>query len=158
MVASSGLGYERRSRWKEDDPIAEGVFLLDSIGELASLYEFADVAFVGGSLVPRGGHNVLEAAQFGTPILVGPHTENFRDIIEVFRREDALREVTPQSLTATVLHLLEDDDDRAALGRRAFEVMRSQRGATGKTVSGLLELLSAQGALSGAEATAERHA
>ncbi|MGB7556243.1 MAG: 3-deoxy-D-manno-octulosonic acid transferase [Candidatus Korobacteraceae bacterium] len=158
LVASSGLGYERRSRWKEDDPIAEGVFLLDSIGELASLYEFGDLAFVGGSLVPRGGHNVLEAAQFGTPILVGPHTENFRDIIEIFRRADALREVTPQSLTATVLHLLEDDDDRAALGRRAFEVIRSQRGATGKTVSGLLELLSAQGALSGAEATAERHA
>ncbi len=158
LVASSGLGYKRRSHWKENDPIAGGVFLLDSIGELASLYEFADVAFVGGSLVPRGGHNVLEAAQFGTPILVGPHTENFRDIIDIFRRADALREVTPQSLTATVLHLLENEDERTALGRRALEVVRSQRGATEKTVSGLLELLSAQGALSRAEATAERHA
>ena len=48
------------------------VFLLDTIGELASLYQFADIAFMGGSLVPRGGHNVLEAAQFGVPILVGP--------------------------------------------------------------------------------------
>ena len=95
------------------------MFLLDSIGELASLYEFADLAFIGGSLVPRGGHNVLEAAQFGAPILVGPHTENFRDIIEVFRQADALRVVTPESLTPTVLQLLEDHEGRAALGRRA---------------------------------------
>ena len=70
--------------------IAGGVFLLDSIGELASLYQFADLAFVGGSLVPKGGHNVLEAAQFGIPILVGPSTENFRDIIGVFQKADAL--------------------------------------------------------------------
>ena len=158
LLASSGLQYQRRSQWKEDRPIPGSVFLLDSIGELASLYEFADLAFVGGSLVPRGGHNVLEAAQFGTPILVGPHTENFRDIIEVFRKADALGEVTPQSLTATVLHLLENYDERAALGRRASEVMRSQRGATERTVSGLLELLLAHGVMSGAETTAEGRA
>ncbi len=152
----SGLRYQRRSQWKEGRPIAGGVFLLDSIGELASLYEFADVAFVGGSLAPRGGHNVLEAAQFGAPILVGPYTENFRDIVDVFREADALRVVTPQSLTATVLQLLEDHDERAALGRRAFQVMRSQRGATGRTVSALLELLAEQGALGQAEIIWER--
>ncbi len=72
--------------WDGARAIAGGIFLLDTIGELASLYEFADIAFVGGSLVPRGGHNVLEAAQFGAAILVGPHTENFRDIVDVFRR------------------------------------------------------------------------
>ena len=158
LLESSNLRYQRRSQWKEELPIAGGVFLLDSIGELASLYEFADLAFVGGSLVPRGGHNVLEAAQFGTAILVGPYTENFRDIIEFFRKADALRVVTPQLLTATVLQLLEDHDERAALGRRAFDVMRSQRGATVRTVSALLELLSAQGALSRAEITSERGA
>ena len=76
------------------------MFLLDSIGELASLYQFADLAFVGGSLVPKGGHNVLEAAQFGIPILVGPHTENFRDMVGVFQKAEALRVVTPESLTA----------------------------------------------------------
>ncbi len=156
LLASSGLRYRRRSQWKNEGPMAAGVFLLDSIGELASLYEFAEVAFVGGSLVPRGGHNVLEAAQFGTAILVGPYTENFRDIIEVFRKADALRVVTPQSLTATVLQLLGKDDERTALGRRAFEVVRSQRGATGWTVSALLELLSAQGALSRVEVTSGR--
>jgi 3-deoxy-D-manno-octulosonic-acid transferase len=156
LLGSSGLRYEKRSQWQEGTPISGGIFLLDTIGELASLYEFADLAFVGGSLVPRGGHNVLEAAQFGTPILVGPYTENFRDIIEVFRKADALRVVTPQSLTSTVLQLLEKHDDRAALGRRAFEVMRSQRGATGRTVSALLELLPEKGVLSRAEITSER--
>jgi 3-deoxy-D-manno-octulosonic-acid transferase len=158
LLESSGLRCQRRSQWKEEGPIAGGVFLLDSIGELASLYEFADLAFIGGSLVPRGGHNVLEAAQFGTPILVGRHTENFRDIVEVFRQADALRVVTSQSLTATVLHLLENYDERIALGRRAFEVIRSQRGATGRTVSALQELLVEQGALSRTEITSERGA
>jgi len=157
LLASSGLRYQRRSQWGGRKPLAGGVFLLDSIGELARLYEFADLSLIGGSLVPRGGHNVLEAALFGTPILVGPHTENFRDIIEVFRRADALRVVTPQSLTATVLELLENDDDRRALGRRAFEVMRSQQGATERTVKALLNLLP-EGTQAAAELSSERHA
>jgi len=142
LLTSSGICYQRRSQWDGSKPIAGGVFLLDTIGELASLYEFADLAFIGGSLVPRGGHNVLEAAQFGKAILVGPHTENFRDIIDIFRRADALRVVTPQSLTPTVLQLLEDHDERAAFGQRAFEIMRAQQGATERTVNALLGLLS----------------
>ena len=73
-------------------------------------------------------------------------------------KQTALRVITPQSLTPTVLQLLENYDERAALGHRAFEVMQSQRGATERTVSALLELLSAQGALSGAELTSERRA
>src|SRR5271165_5343340 len=141
LLESSGVRYLRRSQWDGLQPLAGEIYLLDTIGELASLYEFADLAFIGGSLVPRGGHNILEPALFGTPILVGPHTENFRDIIEVFRRADALRVVTPQSLTATVLELLEHDDDRRALGRRAFEVVRSQQGATERTVDALMDLL-----------------
>jgi 3-deoxy-D-manno-octulosonic-acid transferase len=141
LLAASGIGYQRSSQWDGQAPIAGGVFLLDSIGELASLYEFADLAFIGGSLVPRGGHNVLEAAQFGAPILVGPHTENFRDIIETFRKADALRVVTPQSLTSTVLQFLESQDERAVLGRRAFDVLRSGQGATERTVYALLDLL-----------------
>jgi 3-deoxy-D-manno-octulosonic-acid transferase len=141
LLASSGLRWQRRSEWDGTRPIAGGVFLLDTIGELASLYEFADIAFVGGSLVPRGGHNVLEAAQFGAAILVGPSTQNFRDIVEVFRKADALRVVTMQSLIPTVVQLLENHDDRAALGKRAAEVVHSQQGATQKTVDALLGLL-----------------
>lgn len=157
LLASSGLRYRRRSQWDGRQGLAGGVLLLDSIGELARMFEFADLSFIGGSLVPRGGHNVLEAALFGTPILVGPHTENFRDVIGVFRKAEALRVVTPQSLTPTVLQLLDNDEARRALGRRAFEVMRSQQGATKRTVDALLELLhgSAQPA---AELAAERRA
>ena len=99
LVAASGIGWQRRSQWDGQQALGGGVFLLDSIGELASLYQFADLAFVGGSLVAKGGHNVLEAAQFGIPIMVGPSTENFRDIITVFQRADALCVVTPASLT-----------------------------------------------------------
>ena len=141
LLAASGLHWQRRSQWDGTKPLAGGVFLLDTIGELASLYEFADIAFVGGSLVPRGGHNVLEAAQFGAAILVGPHTENFRDIVGVFRKAEALQVVTPQSLTPTMLRLLENDDEREACGRRAGEVLRSQQGATESTVSALMGLL-----------------
>ncbi len=143
LLTSSGLRFERRSRWNEETPLAGSVFLLDTIGELASLYEFADLAFIGGSLVPRGGHNVLEPAQFGKAILVGPHTENFRDTIEIFRRADALRVVSPESLATSVMGLLQDqnEDERVALGRRALEVMRSQQGATERTVHALVGLL-----------------
>ena len=131
LLAASGLRWQRRSQWDGQQPLGGGVFLLDSIGELASLYQFADLAFVGGSLVPKGGHNVLEAAQFGIAILVGPYTENFRDIIGVFQRADALRVVTPQSLTPTVLALLQDDAERERLGQRALEVMRHAAGRDG---------------------------
>ena len=118
-----------------------GVLLLDSIGELASIYEFADLAFIGGSLVPKGGHNVLEPAYFGVPILVGPHTENFRDIIDIFRRADALRVVTPETLTPVMLDLLANVEERERLGRNAREVMQSQQGATRRTAEALLALL-----------------
>jgi 3-deoxy-D-manno-octulosonic-acid transferase len=156
LLASSDVRYQR-SQWDGLKPIAGGIFLLDSIGELASLYEFADLAFIGGSLVPRGGHNVLEAAQFGRPILVGPYTQNFREIIEVFRKADALCVVTPQSLTSTVLHLLEHDNEREALGRRAAAMMRSQQGATERTVNALLALLPESGPVT-AELSGERRA
>jgi 3-deoxy-D-manno-octulosonic-acid transferase len=141
LLQWSGARVQRRSQWDGETLTPGSIFLLDTIGELASLYGFADLAFVGGSLVPRGGHNVLEAAQFAKPILVGPSTENFRDIVEVFRRADALRVVTPETLAATVLQLLEDDEERDGMGRRALEVMRSQLGATEKTVQALVELL-----------------
>ncbi len=146
LLESSGMRFQRRSRWDDATPISGGVFLLDSIGELAGLYQVADLAFVGGSLVPRGGHNILEAAQFGKPILVGPYTENFRDIIDVFRRADALRVVAaaPEALVETFLGLIANHDERAALGQRALEVMRSQQAATEKTVKALLRLLGPQ--------------
>lgn len=141
LLKSQGISFQRRSAWDGKTAIAGKVFLLDTIGELAALYQFADIAFIGGSLVPRGGHNVLEAAQCGAPILVGPSTENFRDVVDTFKRADALRVVDARSLIPTVLELLQDDALRDALGQRALEVLRSQQGATEKTVRELLQLL-----------------
>lgn len=156
LLAASGIRWGRRSRWDGLTPLAGGVLLLDSIGELASLYAFADLAFVGGSLVPRGGHNVLEAAQFGVAIMVGPHTENFRDIVGFFKQAGALRVVAPETLTPTVLELLQNDSERARLGENALEVMKAQQGATERTVAALMELLPATTKSAGEPAIAER--
>ncbi len=100
LIQQFGIRLWRRSSWS-GEATASGVFLLDTIGELASLYALADVAFVGGSLVPRGGHNIIEPAQHGVPIMVGNHTENFRDIISLFQRHDAVRVVGPCGISVS---------------------------------------------------------
>lgn len=140
LATNSSFNLYRRSSWN-GEPLSASVLLIDTIGELASLYSLTDVAFVGGSLVQRGGHSILEAAQHGVPILVGPHTENFRDIIELFRRNDAVRIAIRENLVATLLQLLGNDSERHALGRRARETLQSQRGATEFTLAKLRSLV-----------------
>jgi 3-deoxy-D-manno-octulosonic-acid transferase len=138
----------RRSRLPDDAVLAGGVLLLDTVGELASVYSVATLALVGGSLAPRGGHNILEPAFFDVPILVGPHTENFRDIISVFRAQDAVRVVrafredgVKGDLTDAIMALIEDGKERERLGRRAGETVRSHAGATARTARELEILL-----------------
>lgn len=140
LLRDSGLSFWRRSLWDSSE-IGGGVLLLDSIGELASVYALASVAFVGGSLVPRGGHNVLEPAQFAKPILVGPHTENFRSIVRSFVVQDAIRVVTAAQLTPAVLHLLQAPQRAMELGARAWKVVESGRGSSRRTMNALHELL-----------------
>jgi len=109
---------------------------------LASLYALSDLAFVGGSLVPRGGHNILEPAQYGVPIIVGPHTENFRDVVRLFESRDAVRIASPAELPLAFLELLSHEAERKSLGRHAAETLRAHQGATQRTLealSGLLE-------------------
>lgn len=142
LVQQMGLALARRSRW-HGEPLAGGVLLLDSMGELAALYALADVAFVGGSLVPRGGHNIIEPAQHGVAIVTGNHTENFRDIVGLFQSRDAVRIVGVAELPLTFMQLLADDAERHALGQRARDTMRSQTGATSRTLQALETLLSA---------------
>jgi 3-deoxy-D-manno-octulosonic-acid transferase len=139
-LQQSKLKFWKRSIWK-GEPLFGGILLVDSIGELAGLYSLADVAFVGGSLVPRGGHSILEPAQHGVAILVGPHTENFRDIVDLFRSKDAVRVAGPADLSRTIVDLLANENDRRALGRRAIETLQSQRGATQFTMEKLRTLL-----------------
>ena len=137
------IKFWRRSQWNGES-LSGAVLLIDSIGELSSLYALADLAFVGGSLVPRGGHNIIEPAQYGVPILVGPHTENFRDIVELFQRRNAVRVVSPSDLGSVFLELLANEGQHRELGRRAAETLESQRGATHRTLQKLRELLVAQ--------------
>ena len=141
LLESLGIRFWRRSLWN-GEPIAGGVILLDTIGELASLYALADVAFVGGSLVPRGGHNIIEPARHGVAIVVGNHTDNFRDIIWLFQTHDAVRIVGPAELPLVLMELISNDAERKALGGRAAETLRSQAGATEKTLAALESLLS----------------
>jgi 3-deoxy-D-manno-octulosonic-acid transferase len=140
LLEQLGIRFWRRSLWS-GDPIAGGVFLVDTIGELAALYALGDVAFVGGSLVPRGGHNIIEPAQHGVPIMVGNHTENFRDIVDLFQSEDAVRVVGPAEFPLVLMDLISNEAERVALGRRGAETLRSQMGATARTVEALEKML-----------------
>jgi 3-deoxy-D-manno-octulosonic-acid transferase len=142
LLEQLGIRYWRRSLWS-GDAIAGGVFLVDTIGELASLYALADVAFVGGSLVPRGGHNIIEPAQHGVAIMVGNHTENFRDIVAMFESRNGVRVVGAAEFPLVLMDLLSNEGERIALGRRGAETLRSQMGATEKTLRALEQLLEA---------------
>lgn len=140
LVADLGIRVWRRSLWN-GEPVSGGVFLLDTIGELASMYSLADVAFVGGSLTPRGGHNILEPAQFGVPIVIGVSYENFREMVNLFRAREAVRVVGPAELPLAFLELLGNSAERAALGQRAADTARLQAGATTRTAGALEQLL-----------------
>jgi 3-deoxy-D-manno-octulosonic-acid transferase len=121
-----------------------GNILLDTIGDLASVYALADVAFVGGSLVARGGHNPLEPAQFGVPVVMGPSFENFRDVVERMQRADGIRIIrNAEELEPALIELLKDREMAAAMGGRGRGVFEAQAGATRRTVEALLALLKA---------------
>ncbi len=141
LIAASGIKFWRRSQWNASEAVGPGIFLLDTIGELASIYQLAAIAFVGGSLVAKGGHNILEVAQHGSAIVVGPYTENFRDMVTLFRRAGAVVVATADELAPTFLSLLADESRCRGLGARAREILRDNAGATARTVSALQSLL-----------------
>ena len=119
------------------------VFVLDSIGELPYLYQLADAVFVGGSLVPGGGHNPIEAAYFGKPILFGPHMENFREIASSFLQSYAALQVrSGPELASRIGELLKDPVARNWLGRNARKVIRDNQGALQRTLEFVRQYLS----------------
>ena len=118
------------------------VVLLDTIGDLAAVYGIATVAFIGGSLAPRGGHNPLEAARFGVPVITGPSTTNFREVYARLADADAVVTLSSdEALGEQIVRLLDDVDAARAMGDRGRRVYEEQQGATARTVEALLELM-----------------
>ena len=148
LLDQSGYSWKRRSDWHEQTAgsikllQAGQIVLLDSIGELASVYSLASAAFVGGSLFPNGGHNPLEPAQFGVPIVMGPHFANFRAITEDLVTQEAIRIAEKEDLAGVLIELLQDRAAAAAMGERAKRVFEQQSGATGRCVEALRALVS----------------
>jgi 3-deoxy-D-manno-octulosonic-acid transferase len=138
LVEAAGFRCRRRSeldpgRWRGGE-----VLLLDTMGELAQIYPLATVVFVGGSLVPSGGHNILEPAVAAKPIVVGPHMENFQEIAEQFRAEGAMVQVhSAEELAREVESLLADEVRRKGLGERARSLIERNRGALERTLDAL---------------------
>lgn len=120
------------------------IILLDSIGELAGIYKYASVVLVGGSLVPKGGHNILEPAAEAKPVIVGPFVENFLDIVDEFKRRDAVVQLRShleselvQELSATLIRLLKDPEESSRLSMNAARGVAENKGATRRTVDAI---------------------
>jgi 3-deoxy-D-manno-octulosonic-acid transferase len=127
-------------------PLVPGeIVLLDTIGELASVYSLAAAAFVGGSLVLAGGHNPLEPAQFGVPIVMGPNYANFRAITVDLLTHSAIHIAGKEELATALIELLRDTSAASAMGERARKVFNQQAGATERCVAAILELLAETG-------------
>src|SRR5262245_49072720 len=142
LCRHEGLSAVRRTELPIDaEPRADAV-VLDTIGELAQLYQVATVVFVGGSLVPAGGHNILEPALYGKPIVFGPHMQNFGEIAETFLTNGAAIQVrTTGELEETMLSLIGDPVRRARVGAAARALVESNRGARDRTLVVIRDLL-----------------
>jgi 3-deoxy-D-manno-octulosonic-acid transferase len=124
---------------------ANGVLLLDTIGELAAVYGLADVVFIGGSLEPGGGHNPLEPAAFAKTPVFGPSMDNFREIAATLLKADAAIEVDSASqLGAAWTDLLENAQRRTHMGLAAREIVERNRGATAATLDRLTSVIESQ--------------
>lgn len=146
LVAKSGFPFLQRSEMaRMARPALElpGILLLDTMGELARIYQLADVVFVGGSLAPRGGHNIIEPAFAGVPVVVGPHMQNFAAICRDFLEAGAIEQVSGTTeLASTIERLLDNPDEAKRLGARGQAVARAGVGAAGRLGQQLMRLQS----------------
>jgi 3-deoxy-D-manno-octulosonic-acid transferase len=149
LIARSGFEVRRRSDGAGPRPEAP-VLLLDSLGELAAAYRFATVAFVGGTLVRRGGHSIMEPAIHAKAIVIGPSMDNFRQISEEFLAHNGIRQISAeeesrglqiQQLLDVFRQLLQNEDDRNALGAAALSILERNRGAARRTGEMIISLL-----------------
>ena len=137
-VSKQAFSLARRSR--SEDPSNADVYLGDTMGELMMLYGVSDVAFVGGSLIERGGHNPLEPAGWGIPVISGPHVFNFETIYQRLVDDRGVVIVSgSDDLFQHLSTLFDDVDERQASGQRALSVVNKNRGALDKVVDGIIE-------------------
>jgi 3-deoxy-D-manno-octulosonic-acid transferase len=142
LARSEGWKVARRSDLAVDAEPRVDVVILDTIGELATIYQIATIVFVGGSLVATGGHNVLEPAVFGKPIVFGPHMQNFLEIADAFVSNGAGVQLSgDEELEEAFISLMSDPVRRARLGAAARALVEANRGANEKSVTVLTTLL-----------------
>jgi 3-deoxy-D-manno-octulosonic-acid transferase len=142
LARAEGHRVLRRSELAVDAEPRADVVILDTIGELAHLFQVATVVFVGGSLVDHGGHNILEPAVHGKPIVFGPHMQNFAEIAAAFLREQAAVQVSEGgALPAVVVRLMGDSVERARLGAAARALVEANRGAKPRTLEAIAAVL-----------------
>lgn len=132
LLAERGLVFQRRSQVRPEQWFDKEILLLDTVGELVDFFAVADIAFVGGSLVQVGGHNILEPARLGKPILFGPHMENYQRFARVMIQEGAALQVASGAeLTKALGGLLGDPEIRRQMGQRAAAIAKAHESAFG---------------------------
>jgi 3-deoxy-D-manno-octulosonic-acid transferase len=142
LARNEGLRVVRRTALAVDAEPRADVVVLDTIGELAYVFQVATVVFVGGSLVAQGGHNILEPAVHGKPIVFGPHMENFAEIADTFlANQAAVRVPDAAALTSAVVRLVGDPVERARLGAASRALVEANRGAKARTLKAVAALL-----------------
>jgi 3-deoxy-D-manno-octulosonic-acid transferase len=151
LVQNSGLSWSKRTNVPDSRDANATVILLDTIGELPATYSLAEVVFVGGSIVDRGGHNVLEPAAAASAVVTGAHTHNFHAIVSLMDQAGALVQLPPvkgpdavRELTSVLAKLLADAALREDLGRRAKQLMTDNQGAAERTIALIAPLLATE--------------
>ena len=149
LIQGSGLSWARRTNAPDAGDASAAVILLDTIGELPATYALASVVFVGGSIVDRGGHNVLEPAAAGVPVVTGAHTHNFHAIVDLLNEADAIVQLPPgegdaasAALAEALIDLLADAKRRTELATRATQLIATNQGAAERTIKLIAPLLS----------------
>jgi len=151
LIQQSGLSWTRRTNPPDAGDTNATVILLDTIGELPATYELAQIVFVGGSIVDKGGHNVLEPAASGVAVVTGTHTHNFQTIVELMHEAHAIVQLPPlegcaaaDEVAYALRKLLENAKERAELGRRAKQLVADNQGAANRTIELIAPMLSSK--------------
>ena len=142
MASSFGFVALRRTELLKKQRHDHDVVLLDTIGELGKIYSVGTLVYVGGSLIAHGGHNILEPAAHGKPILVGPHMFNFKDTYALFSKREACRTVTDEAtLIENIVHILDHDQVRIQMSEESLAIIEENGGAARNSMIYLREIL-----------------